>query len=125
MAVNSTVPFELDCSDPTIYDLVSTTLTIPVVFKDIGGFFTLNNAGGLTISTIAGLTDQWRTSLCTSSGAVTFSSQTVALAGGGDLVSPIGAGTYTITFHPTGGQDLIIVQTSNPFVAVRETNILL
>jgi hypothetical protein len=125
MEGNSTVSFELDCSDPSIYDLATTTLTIPPLLNEIGGFYTLTNAGGLTITHIVGLAPRWRTSFATSSGAVDFISTPVALAVGSDLVSPIGAGTYTITYHPTGGQDLIIVQESLGFTAIRETNILL
>jgi hypothetical protein len=102
----------LDCSDPTIYDLATQKLTIPVNKRGWVGTFILTNAAGLTIAKIDGLTKFNAFRFYTDAGSVTFTSVAVAGAGLLDIVSSGGATTYTIVSHTGLLKDYIYITTN-------------
>jgi hypothetical protein len=49
-SIQGTIPYELDMSQPSIYDPATFTLIIPVEVRDFCASFTLSNGSGLTIT---------------------------------------------------------------------------
>lgn len=123
MSGNSTILFELDCSNPLIYNLVTQTLTIDISLKEIGGVYRLRNANGLTISKIDGLNGNWTTEFYNASGTTIF--QGVAIAGANplEIVSEYGAIPFNLTKYPSGYDSLFLIAVEGLSV-VRNANIL-
>jgi len=119
----STVPFTLDCSNPAIYNGGTQTLTIPSDIAGIGGVYTLTNAGGITITKIAALNGEWRTTFYNDNGTTTFQSNAVGGAVATDIVSSVGAGAYLVVYRALG-QDSIVLRTRQTLAVVKESNIL-
>jgi hypothetical protein len=122
MSGNSTVEFELDCSDPTVYDLANTRLILSDNIKAMGGVYKLVNAGGLTISKIGGLSANWVTEFYTDSGVTTFQGVSVAGALVEEIVSSSGAVAFNITTHALGYDSMFFIDET--VTVVRNTNIL-
>lgn len=122
MSGNSTVEFELDCSDPAVYDLANTRLIISDNIKAMGGVYKLVNAGGLTISKIGGLSSNWVTEFYTDSGVTTFQGVSVAGALVEEIVSSSGAVAFNITTHALGYDSMFFIDET--VTVVRNTNIL-
>jgi hypothetical protein len=125
MSGNSTFQFTLDCSDPAVYDLPTQTLTIDPNLLEIGGVYSLENAGGLTIAQIIGLQDKWITEFFPDTGTVTFQSVAVGGASPPDIVSTSGAFAFNIVRHNPNLADSIFLKNVGSFSVVREANILL
>ena len=119
----STVRFNLDCSDITIYDAGTQTLTIPPDMALIGGDYILSNAGGITITKIIALSNSWRTTFSNDNGTTTFQSNAVVGASGMDIVSSIGAGAFSVVYRASGS-DSIVLKYQQTLSVVKETNIL-
>lgn len=119
----STVRFTLDCSDPTIYDVGTQALIIPLNIALIGGVYILTNAAGITITKILALTSEWRTTFYNDNGTTTFQSNAVGVAAAPDIVSPIGAGAYLVVYRALG-QDSIVIRSRQNLAVVKESSIL-
>ena len=120
----STVPFTLDCSDPTIYNGGTQTLTIPSDIALIGGVYTLSNAGGITITKIISLSNEWRTTFFNDNAITTFQSNAIAGAVATDIVSSSGAGAFSVVYRALG-QDSMVLRSHQTLAVVKESNILI
>lgn len=83
----NTIAVTLDCNDPTIYDPITFTLTLPFTLAKFGGKFTLRNANGLLIKKILGVYGLLPYSFYNDNGTTTFQTTGVGVAFVGDLVS--------------------------------------
>ena len=119
----STVPFTLDCSDPTIYNGGTQTLTIPSDIALIGGVYTLTNAGGITITKIISLSNEWRTTFFNDNAITTFQSNAIAGAVATDIVSSSGGGAFSVVYRALG-QDSMVIRSRQNLAVVKESNIL-
>ena len=120
---NSTVEFELDCSDPLVYDVLNQKLNIDSRIKEIGGAFKLLNAGGITIAKIGGLNKGWISKFYNNGGITTFQGVAIGVALAEQIVSSSGAVAFNITTHATGYDSMYLIE-SETLTVVRETNIL-
>lgn len=120
----STVRTSLDCSDLAIYNAGTQTLTIDSNIKNIVGVFELQNAGGITIANIVGLSDKWVTQFLPDAGTTTFQSVAVGASSPPDIVSDSGAFAFNITRHNPNLSDSIFLTDSGGYAVVRDTNIL-
>ena len=105
----ATVTVTLDCSDPTIYDVATNKLTIPSAYSAFAGYYLLDNASGLTIDLIQGISTTAYVRFYSIDGSITFNGVTIGSATTNSIVSPTGAGNYTITYR-INGNDFIVVQ---------------
>jgi cytoskeletal protein CcmA (bactofilin family) len=122
MAGNSTVEFELDCADPTVYDLANQRLILNDNIKTMGGIYKLVNAGGLTIAKIGSLSNKWVTEFYTDSGVTTFQGVSIVGALPEEIVSSSGAIAFNITTHALGYDSMFFIDET--VTVVRNTNIL-
>ena len=106
----SGITFTLDCSNPSIYDLPTQTLTIPSAVSTLGGRYILSNAGGLTISKIFNTQTSWNTIFEPDNGVVTFQSIPVGGAIVDNIVSPNGAFNYSLTYRLQGSDFIQIIK---------------
>ena len=100
MPGNSTVKRVLDCSDLSIYNPGTQTLTINPDIQEMLGVIELTNAGGITITEIAGLTTAFPIKIFNDNGITTFNS--VALAGPpalNGIVSQNGNFAYLVKYN--------------------------
>ena len=97
-SIQGTIPYELDMSQPSIYDPATFTLIIPVEVRDFCSSFTLSNGAGLTINKIIQGNQNINSIFRQSSGAgvVTFNSVLVAGALPDEITSPNGAFAYNV-----------------------------
>lgn len=124
MSGNSTVEFELDCSNPAIYDLPTQTLTISNTIASFGGVYKLLNAGGITIANIVNLNGDWVTEFYTNSGITTFQGVSIVGAVPNEIVSSSGAVAFNITtYTPLSHDSMFLIRVEN-LTVVRNTNIL-
>ena len=95
---NLSIDVVLDCSDPAIYDLPTTTLSIPIELKEFGGIYRLGNANGLTITNIINASDSGEQTFFNSPGeTTTFVTTSVgAIIPAGELVSSLSPTPYSI-----------------------------
>lgn len=91
-----TIKYQLDCSDPAIYDLANLRLTIPLGIKFFCGYFILTNAAGLTINNIINGNSNLTTVFTPNVGTVTFNSVISAGAVSGQITSSSGAAAFNI-----------------------------
>lgn len=107
----NTITYSIDLSDPTIYDLLSETLTIPINLRTWVGTFRLLNSTGLVIKKIDGLLDKNAFCFFPDSGSVTFNSVAVAGVIANQIVSSSGATSYLLTSHSATLYDKIYIAT--------------
>lgn len=93
-------PWTLDCTDPTVYDLATLTLTVPSASNAIGGKMKLINCTGLVIRIIANNSTQFPIMLYPDNGeTVTLTPYAIGAAPAGGLVenqaSALGGNLYT------------------------------
>lgn len=95
---SQSIAITLDCSDPAIYDLATTALTIPLAYKEFGGIYTLLNANALIITNIFNLSTTGEQTILNSAGeTTTFTTSAVAgVVGGGELISSLAPTPYNI-----------------------------
>ena len=124
MSGNSTVEFELDCSNPLIYDLPTQTLTISNTLSSMGGVYKLVNAGGLTITNIVAVSTAWVTEFYTDSGTTTFQGVSIVGAIPTEIVSSSGAVAFNITTYTPLTHDSMFIIRVEDLNVVRNTNIL-
>jgi len=95
---SQSIAITLDCSNPAIYDLATTTLTIPFEYKFFGGIYTLLNANALIITNIINLSTTGEQTILNSPGeTTTFTTSAVAgVVGGGELISSLAPTPYNI-----------------------------
>jgi hypothetical protein len=105
----NTIRYSIDMSDPTVYDLPTQTLTIPLNCRTWVGTFRLLNSAGLTISKIVGLNNAHATCLFPDSGTLTFVSVAVAGALATEIVSIGGATSYALVNHSVALADKIYI----------------
>lgn len=105
----ATISVTLDCSDPAIFDAGTNTLTIPGEYTNFAGYYSLSNASGITIDKIAGISSTAYVRFYSTNGSITFNGVTIGSAVSNSIVSPAGAGNYTITYR-VNGNDFIVVQ---------------
>lgn len=117
------IKYVLDCADPTIYDLLTTTLTIPNGLESFFGYYTLLNANGLTISKIVNSTANWNTEFVNDAGAITtFAVSAVGLALANEIIDKSGAPSYAITYRLNGTDSVLIKRVGN-LNTVQQANI--
>jgi hypothetical protein len=94
----ATIEYELDMSDPTIYDPATFTLTIPSSVNRFCGIYTLINGAGLNINKIVNGDSNIETTFKNNAaiGTITFNSVLYGGAAAGDIVSSNGAFAYNI-----------------------------
>lgn len=119
--INS-IGYDLDCSDPAIYDGGTNTLTIPGTIAQFFGFYELKNAGGLTIDKIVNLSGKWSTKFINDAGTTTFNSVAVGVAVATEIVSSSGATSFAIVYR-LDATDSILLQLNGTFCGVTQTNI--
>jgi hypothetical protein len=105
----NTIRYSIDMSDPTVYDLPTQTLIIPLNLRTWVGTFRLLNSAGLTVSKIIGLNVAHATCLFPDSGTLTFVSVAVAGALGTEIVSSGGATSYALVNHTVNLADKIYI----------------
>jgi hypothetical protein len=116
----NTIGYDLECTDPAIYNGATNTLTIPGSISTFFGFYELKNAGGLTIDKIVNLSAGWSTQFVNDAGATTFNSVAVGGAVASEIISPSGAGAVVVQYR-LNGTDLISLQLNGTFCAVTQT----
>ena len=116
----NTIGYDLDCSDPAIYNGATNTLTIAGAISTFFGFYKLKNAGGLTIDKIVNLSAGWSTQFVNNAGATTFNSVAVGGAVASEIISPSGAGAVVVQYR-LNGSDSISLQLNGTFCAVTQT----
>lgn len=119
----SDVSFQLDCSNASIYDVLTQTLTIPTDIASIGGIYYLTNAAGITIAKIDNLSILWRTTFYNDNGTTTFQSVAVAGAVALEIVSDLGPAAINVVYRALG-QDSVVVYSHQTLTVVKERNIL-
>ena len=105
---NLSISVVLDCSNPLIYDLATTTLTIPIELNQFSGIITLVNANALVITNILGTSDLGEITFFNSPGeTTTFTTTSVgAIIPAGELVSGLAPTPYNIILiGRTAGSD--------------------
>ena len=115
----------LDCADPLIYnpDPAAFSLTIPNELRKWGGTFVLINASGITILKILNTYDKAPYTFFNDAGATTFTTTSVGVALGGELISTtIAPAVFTINFR-ANGSDYIITNRNGNLMAITETSI--
>jgi len=113
-----TVKYGLDMSDPTIYNVGTRTLTIPLGLNQFIGEFTLYNGGGQLIEFIVNLGRRYATKFLNRDPSTTVDfvvNNSVAVAGINELVStsliiPV---SYRIFCSATFFQDSIYIRNNN------------
>jgi hypothetical protein len=116
----NTIGYELDCSDPAIFNGGTNTLTIPGNIAGFFGFYTLKNAGGITINKIVNLSSGWSTMFVNNAGNTTFNSVAIAGAVATQIVSTSGAAAFVVKYR-LNGTDSISIQLNGTFCAVTQT----
>lgn len=117
------IPYTLDCSDPTIYDAGTSTLTIPSAIADFAGVLTLTNAGGIAIDKVANLSRRWLTTFLNDAGTTTFNTTAVGLAVPTDVISSFAPLTALPIVYRVDGQDSILFRLAGSLAAVEQVNI--
>ena len=118
----NTIAYELDLSDPSIYNGGTNTLTIPSTIADFFGAYTLTNAGASIIDKINNLNGRWTTLFLNDGGTTTFNSVAVGGAVAGQIISPSGVASYPIVYR-LNGQDYISFKLLGTFVGLNQVNI--
>lgn len=116
----NTIGYDLDCSDPTIYDGGTNTLTIPGTIATFFGFYELKNAGGKTINKINNLSSGWSTQFVNDAGNTTFNSVAIAGAVASQIVSTSGLAAFVVKYR-LNGTDSISLQLNGTFCAVTQS----
>ena len=120
---NGSIKANLDCSDITIYDLPTQTLTIPLNLGGFAGIFVLTNASGKTINKIVNLSDQFATTILNNSGATSFNITGVGVAVADEIIGDAGTPpVVTINFR-LNGTDSIFIQSNGFFNGLIKQNI--
>jgi hypothetical protein len=118
----NTIGYDLECTDPAIYDAGTNTLTIPISISTFFGFYQLKNAGGIVIDKIVNLSAQWETKFTNNAGLTTFNSVAVGAAVATEIVSSLGATAFAIVYR-LNGTDSILLQLNGTLCGVTQTNI--
>lgn len=118
----NTIGYDLECTDPAIYDAGTNTLTIPISISTFFGFYQLKNAGGIIIDKIVNLSAQWETKFTNNAGLTTFNSVAVGAAVATEIVSSLGATAFAIVYR-LNGTDSILLQLNGTLCGVTQTNI--
>ena len=116
----NTIGYDLECTDPAIYDAGTNTLTIPGTISTFFGFYELKNAGGLTIDKIVNLSAAWSTQFVNDAGNTTFNSVAVAGAVADEIISSSGLAAFVVAYR-LNGTDSISLQLNGTFCAVTQT----
>jgi hypothetical protein len=116
----NTIAYNLDCSDPAIYDAGTNTLTIPGGISQFFGYYELQNAGGITIDKINNLNAAFSTQFVNDAGVTTFNSVAVGVAVADEIISSLGLASFAITYR-LNGTDSISLQLNGTFCAVTQT----
>jgi len=113
----------LDCADPLIYDPITFNLTIPNELRKFGGIFTLTNASGINIDQILNTFDKAPYTFFNDAGATTFTTTSVGVALGGELISTtIAPAVFVINFR-ANGSDYIVTNRNGNLMAITEIGI--
>jgi len=118
----NTIGYDLDCSDPAIFDAFTNTLTIPLTIANFFGFYILKNAGGLTIDKIVNLSGKWETTFVNDAGTTTFNSVAVGGAVVDEIVSNGGLTSFAIVYR-INGTDSIKLRLLGNLCGVTQTSI--
>jgi len=120
---NGSIKANLDCSDPSIYDLPTQKLTIPTNLGAFAGIFVLTNASGLIINKIVNLTDQFATTFQNDAGSTSFNITGVGVAVAYDIIGDASTPpVVTINFR-LNGTDSVLMQSKGFVNGITEQNI--
>jgi len=116
----NTIGYDLDCSDPAIFDAFTNTLTIPLNIAAFFGFYELKNAGGLTIDKIVNLSGKWETTFVNDAGTTTFNSVAIGGAVADEIISSSGLASFPIVYR-INGTDSVSLQLNGNLCAITKT----
>lgn len=125
MQGNSTVKRTLDCSDLSIYNPATQTLTINTDISDILGVIELTNAAGISITEIVNLTSTFPVTIFNDNGITTFNS--VALAGPpalNGIVSQNGNFAFNVKYNANCRDYIIFSKTTGGLNVVQNAVII-
>lgn len=120
---NGSIQANLDCSNPTIYDIPSQRLTIPNELRSFAGIYNLVNAGGISINQIVNMNSEIITKFKNNAGTTNFRVVAVGVAVANEI---IGDATIPAIFgivYRISGQDNVSFSRQNTFNAVEKLNI--
>jgi hypothetical protein len=119
---NLSIAVTLDCSQPSIYNSGTQTLTIPSAFRDFAGIFYLDNASGITITKIINISTIGEQTIYSNNGIVTFITNSVTIGYIYEIVSNRPAPYSYLVTHRTNGNDYIKIINSGIFNCVTNSN---
>lgn len=120
---NGSIAYTIDCADPSVYDLGTQTLTIPLEVSAFAGIIKLTNAGGLGIIKIANLNSRWLTTISNDAGTTTFNTTAVGLAVATDIISSFAPLTALPVVYRANGGDSILFRATGNLASVEQANI--
>ena len=125
-AGNGNILIELDCTDATIYNLASKTLTIPPQYVNFGGAYTLKNSNLLQINKIINLSSLYDTTFRIASGTTAFITTAVGIvAGVGEMVSSYSPTPYTfnLVFRALGNDYIKMIKENSSLNEITQVGI--
>jgi hypothetical protein len=119
---NGSIMVDLDCSNITIFNPATNTLTIPSEYKFFGGIYNLLNANGIVILYVINVNANFGTTFTTNVGSTTFQTIAVGLAiNVSEIVSSFAPTPYSfVLVHRSTGNDYIKMRTNilQPFTNI-------
>ena len=120
---NGSIIATLDCSDPTIYDPATQTLTIPLNFNKFAGQFVLKNANGIVIDKLINTNDLFASKFTNDNGSTQFNIQPVGVALINQIIGNASAPPVATIVNRINGQDSILTENLGTLRGVIELNI--
>lgn len=119
---NGSIMVDLDCSNITVFNPATNTLTIPSEYKFFGGIYNLLNANGIVIIYVIDVNGTFETTFTTNVGSTTFQTIAVGLAiNVSEIVSSFAPTPYSfVLVHRSTGNDYIKMRTNilQPFTNI-------
>ena len=100
--------YELDMTDPAVFNLVSNALTIPAGYLNFFGEYNLVNNAGFTIDYIINLSQVTPTRFTCGNGVITINVQPVGIALPQSIISSAGPGALALTNRIDGNDSIVI-----------------
>lgn len=124
---NGNIKYEIDCADPLVYDLGTTTLFIDVNYVNFFGSYILTNAAGLTITKVNAPSTRWITEFSNDAGTTTFVSVAIGASAPYDMIDTMGGINYPLVFRaiPNAKDTLYLKTVGTDRVSVEKENIYL
>ena len=120
---NGSIKANLDCSNPAIYDLATTTLTIPAELSSFAGVYTLQNANGIIITKIVGLYDRFQTTINNDFGTTKFGVVSVGVAVAHEIIGDASVPALININYRINGTDSIFVTALGTLCGITGTNL--